>query len=194
MQKRLFLCGSSQEGKTAMIRRLMGDKLCEAGGFCTVRSRSASAESYADYLQASAASAGIDGYPAFCFLDTVCSPPWRDNEVFRTEAVQLLQEASYYPFAVLDKTGGFELVIPQFRNALETFLASSVPCIGSLFTAGEAEALRRTLGLGDKYPAFVRQLHTTLDANPETLVIDVSQKGDRFAESCVQQWIDTWTK
>lgn len=58
------------------------------------------------------------------------TPPTHDNEVFRNDGVRLLSEAELYPFSVIDEFGGYEILIPQFREALSEFLSSEQPCIG----------------------------------------------------------------
>ena len=132
MQKKLFLCGPSGCGKTTMIRAALGQKLAEAGGFVTERRVDGDGRVLGFDLLPAAAAAGIEGFTPLRFLDYTAESPRRDNEVFRDEAVRLLQEAEYYPFAVLDEIGGFELVIPQFRAQLASFLSSPVPCVGVL--------------------------------------------------------------
>ena len=55
-----------------------------------------------------------------------------DNELFREKAIELLAQAEYYPYAMIDEFGGYELLIPQFRGALANFLNLSIPIIGVL--------------------------------------------------------------
>ena len=188
MQRHLFLCGPSGYGKTTMIRETLGDRLAEAGGFVTERCTDSNGRVLGYDLLPAASAAGIEGFSRLRFLDYTTEPPVRDNEVFRLEAVRLLQEAEYYPFAVLDEIGGFEMVIPQFRSQLGTFLSSSVPCIGVLKTMGGVEELRERFGLGEKYSALACRLREALDADPDTLVLDLSSRGDPAAEKAVRDW------
>ena len=113
--------------------------------------------------------------------------------MFRTEAVRLLQEAEYYPFAVLDEIGGFELVIPQFRAQLAAFLSSPVPCLGVLKSPAGVEELRERFGLGVKYAALAKRLREALDADPDTLVLDLASRGDERAERAVREWAAAFT-
>ncbi len=188
MQRRLFLCGPSGCGKTTMIRSALGGALAGAGGFVTERIGAPDGALVGFDLFPSAAAAGVEGFTGARFLDYRCEPPAKDNEVFRVEAVRLLREAEYYPFAVLDEIGGFELVIPQFRAALADFLSSSVPCIGVLKSLGGAAELQRRFGLGERYMALARQLRAALDADGDTLVLDVSARGDEVAGRAVREW------
>ena len=194
MQKRLFLCGPSGCGKTTLIRSALGDKLAEAGGFVTERVTRADGTLLGFDLLPAAAAAGIEGFAPLRFLDYTTEPPTRDNEVFRTEAVRLLQEAEYYPFAVLDEIGGFELVIPQFRAQLAAFLSSSVPCVGVIKAPAGVEELRGRFGLGEKYAALARRLREALDNDPDTLVLDVAGFGDERTEKAVRDWAECFAK
>ena len=194
MQKRLFLVGPSGCGKTTLIRNALGDTLAEAGGFVTERVRGEDGRVLGFELLPAAAAAGVEGFSPLRFLDYTATPPTRDNEVFRVEAVRLLEEAAYYPFAVLDEIGGFELVIPQFRAALSAFLSSPVPCLGVLKSFENAEGLRNRLGLGEKYTALVLRLRAALVADRDTLVLELSGRGDEKAEALVREWVRTFAR
>ncbi len=193
MQKRLFLCGPSGCGKTTMIRNALGAALAEAGGFVTERASGADGKLLGFDLLPAAAAAGIEGFTPLRFLDYTTEPPTRDNEVFRGEAVRLLQEAEYYPFAVLDEIGGFELAIPQFRAQLATFLSSPVPCVGVIKAPAGVEELQARFGLGEKYPALARRLREALENDPDTLVLDLSGSGDEQALRALRDWVEAFT-
>lgn len=193
MQKRLFLCGPSGCGKSTMIRNALGAALAEAGGFVTERASGADGKLLGFDLLPAAAAAGIEGFTPLRFLDYTTEPPTRDNEVFRGEAVRLLQEAEYYPFAVLDEIGGFELVIPQFRAQLATFLSSPVPCVGVIKAPAGVEELQARFGLGEKYPALARRLREALENDPDTLVLDLSGSGDEQALRALRDWVEAFT-
>ena len=192
MQRKLFLCGPSGCGKSSLIRRVLGAKLAEAGGFLTQPCRDETGAITGMELLPAAAAAPIDGFIGARYLDLTTYPPSRDNEVFRTEAVRLLAEAPYYPFSLLDEIGGFELVIPQFRLALEDFLVSSSPCIGVVRTLEEAELMRNYFGLGERFTALARQLHAVLEDDPDTLLISMSVHDTDKAERALQEWADAY--
>ncbi|MBQ3482512.1 MAG: hypothetical protein IJH48_09385 [Oscillospiraceae bacterium] len=193
MRKRLFLTGPSGCGKSTMIRAALGEKLAEAGGFVTER-RSADDGRVLGYeLLPSAAAGGIEGFVPLRFLDYTSDPPTRDNEIFRCEAVRLLQEAEYYPFAVLDEIGGFELVIPQFRAQLAAFLSSPVPCVGVLKDRRGVRELQERFGLGEKYAALAARLREALENDPETLVMTISEQGDENVRQALREWAAAYT-
>ncbi|MGI5976473.1 MAG: nucleoside-triphosphatase [Candidatus Limivicinus sp.] len=192
MKKHLFLIGPSGCGKTTMLRNALGDKLAEAGGFVTERVCRAdgSVEGY-DLLPAAAAG-GVEGYERARFLDYTKNPPKSDNEVFRNEAVKLLKEAAFYPYAVIDEFGGYEMVIPQFREALLDILSSELPIIGVLKDAGNGETLRRRIGLGEKYTLYRDRLEEALRNDCDTLILDTSGRYDEKAHELVRRWAEEY--
>lgn len=189
MKKHLFLCGPSGCGKTRLIREELGAAIAMAGGFVTERVTDKSGKLLGFDLLPAAAAAGVEGFEALRFLDYRTDPPKRDNEVFRGPAVQLLRETEYYPFSVIDEFGGFEIVIPQFRDALAAFLSSVQPCIGVLKSAANAEELRRRFGLGEKYTMLTRRLRQALEEDGDTLLLQTGGYGDETARRIVHQWV-----
>ena len=193
MQKKLFFCCSSRSGCREMILRELGESLASAGGFITELAVDETGSLLGlDLLPAAAAA--VEGFSGARFLDFTASPPKTDNEVFRVEAVRLLQEAPYYPFAVLDSIGGFELVIPQYREALADFLSSPVPCVGILRPLEEAELMRGFLGLGERYTALSAQLRSALYSNTDTLVLDVPDEIKPDHISVLHQWAEAYAR
>lgn len=188
MKKHLFLTGLSGCGKTTMIRSALGEKLCYAGGFITERIRSAEGTLLGYDLFPAAAAAGVQGFEGLRFLDYSCSPPRSDNDIFRNDAVRLLNEAQLYPFILLDEFGGYELIIPQFREALLDILNCDVPCIGVLKGAPNAMQLKKRLGLGERYLAYRDALESALRRDGDTAIIEVKGWSDRKALDAVAEW------
>ena len=189
MKKHLFLCGPAGCGKTKLIREELGPALAMAGGYVTEASRDESGKITGVDLLPAAAAAGIDGFEALRFLDMSSVPPKRDNEVFRGPAAQLLQEAEYYPFSVIDEFGGFEMVIPQYRQQLAEFLSSEQPCIGVLKSTEEAEKAREQFGLGEKFTMLIENLHQVLANDSDTVLLKTGGYGDETTRRIVRQWI-----
>lgn len=108
--------------------------------------------------------------------------------MFRGDGVRLLQEAQYYPFTVADAFGGFDLIIPQFREALLDVLNADTPMIGVLVGETAGEELRRRLGLGEKYTAYRRALRAALENDAETRLVEVRVPGDADAARLAAQW------
>lgn len=193
MQKHLFLTGPAGYGKSEMIKRALWDKLPLAGGFVTVRVPDEAGKIAGLELLPSAAAGGVEGFEGERFLDCSVVPNTHDNEVFRTAGVRLLKEAEYYPFAVLDEFGGFELLVPEFREALLDLLSDEQPCIGILKSLPDAEALKRQLSLGDRYTKLLSSLTEALRNDPDTLILEVSGPYDEKALRAVQAWAKEYT-
>lgn len=160
-----------------------------AGGFVTERVTDGEGRLLGFDLYPAAHAGGVDGFEPLRFMDYSVTPPTTDNEVFRGPGVQILQEAEYYPFSVIDEFGGFELLIPQFRNALSDFLSCEQPCIGVLKEPGNAEELRRRFGLGEKYTLYIQRLREALEADSDTVVLTLKGPGDMAAKRIVEQWV-----
>jgi len=191
MKRHLFLSGPAFCGKSRLIRGLLGTRLQAAGGFCTELSASEDG-SFGCRLMPAAMAGGAEGYEKEMFLDLRFSPPAHDSEVFRQTGVRLLEEAVWYPFAVLDEIGGIDLIIPQFRLALDSLLASELPILGVLKTREESENLRRLLGPGERFCAFSDRLHTALEKDSDTEIISITGDADSEAAEAVAGWIETW--
>lgn len=192
MERHLFLTGPTGSGKSAILKKALGARLCEAGGFVMRPGRGDYGELTGFTLAPAAVAGGVEGFIEERFLDCTRFPPRTDNEVFRTTGVRLLEESVWYPFVLLDEIGGFELVIPQFRTALEALLRSGRPILGALKTEEEAEALLEALGLGEKARSYIRALHRTLAEAPDARVLTVSGPEDAAALRAVEDWTGTW--
>ena len=190
MKKHLFLTGMSGIGKTTIIRQALGSAAGYAGGFITERvaDGDGSVEGF-DLYPAAAAAIGHDGFDGQRFLDFSTTPPQKDNEVFRESAAQMLKEAEFYPFVMLDEIGGFEMLIPQFRNELAQLLNSDAPIIGVIKGAENAEELRASFGLGEKFTMLTDNLRAVLANDEDTVVIEVKQRGDETARRIVEAWV-----
>lgn len=189
MQRHLFLTGNVDGGKSATIIASLGAQLKYAGGYMTLGAKNGYGGIEGVDLLPAAAAADIDGLERARILSFENGTLVHNNEVFREEGVRLLQEAQYYPFAVIDEFGGFDLIIPQFREALLAVLNSDLPCIGVLMSEAVGETLRAVLGLGEKYTAFRRALKSALENDPDTLILDINGTIDENANSTIQNWI-----
>ncbi len=189
MKKHLFLTGVSGIGKTTIIRQALGSAAGYAGGFITERVADGDGSVEGFDLYPAAAAIGHDGFDGLRFLDLGTTPPRKDNEVFRESAAQMLREAEYYPFVMLDEIGGFEMLIPQFRNELAQLLNSDAPIIGVIKGAENAEELRASFGLGEKFTMLTDNLRAVLANDEDTVVIEVKQRGDETAKRIVEAWV-----
>ena len=187
MKRHLFLSGAGFSGKSALIRETLGHGLKAAGGFCTELTATETGGLLGCTLFPAAAAAGAEGFEKELFLDLRTDPVSHDSEVFRGTGVRLLEEAQYYPFAVLDEIGGMDLIIPQFRAALDALLASGLPILGVMKTKEECEGLRRLLGPGERFSAFWDRLSEMLSTDPNTEIIEFDSDA-QAARAAVQAW------
>ncbi len=192
IKKHLFLTGPSGCGKTTMIRKALGDNLMYAGGFITERALDESGKVLGYDLLPAAAAGGVQGFEQLRFLDYTVEPPKNDNEIFRNQGAELLKEAEFYPFSLIDEFGGFELVIPQFRKALEDFLNMDQPIIGVIKDFKNADELRQHIGLGERYMLLLDNLHKVLAADPDTQIVRVHGRNDILAMKKVQKWAEEY--
>lgn len=193
MKKRLFLTGPSGVGKTTIIRQALGDSLAYAGGFVTERVLDEQGKLLGyDLLPAAAALSG-QAYQRWRFLDYSGPKAEKDNEVFRNQGVRLLQEAEYYPFVLLDEIGGFEMLIPQFRNALAELLNSDLPIIGVLKGPENAAAIKSRFSLGDKFSLLTDNLRSVLSRDGDTVLLQVKGHGDPVASRIARAWAEEYT-
>ena len=188
MKRKLFLCGPAFCGKSRLIREALGRQLQAAGGFCTELSSSEDGSMLGCTLMPAAAAGGVEGFEKELFLDLRQFPPLHDSEVFRESGVRCLEEAEWYPFAVLDEIGGMDLIIPQFRVALENLLRSGLPVLGVVKTEEDAEQLRQLLGPGQRFREFSVRLHSALQADPDTEILYIDSDAAAEAGEAVRAW------
>lgn len=194
MKKHLFLTGPSGIGKTTLIRNALGTSLAYAGGLVTERVKDDSGRILGYDLMPAAAAYNAAGYTRWQILDYSGDKPTKDNEVFRNQGVKLLQEAEYYPYVLLDEIGGFEMLIPQFRNALAELLNSDVPIIGVLKGAENAASVKSSFGLGDKFTMLTDNLRNVLTNDEDTVVLQVKSLGDPVARRIVETWVKEYAQ
>ncbi len=194
MEKHLFLTGPALCGKSAALRTVLGPSLLNAGGFVTELERRRDGSLLRCSLLPAAVAGGAEGFDTLPYLDLSGPSPVHDSEVFRNEGVRMLQEAAWYPFAVLDGIGGFELLIPQFRAALTELLNAELPLVGVLMDRKEAEALCRRLGLSERVQANIAQLWKALKADPDSRIADLSGLHRKKSLRTLEQWAEEYAR
>lgn len=192
MKRHLFLCGPAFCGKSRLIREKLDSGLQSAGGFCTTMKTALDGSVLGCEMMPAAMAGGAEGYHGEQFLDLRSFPPTHDSEVFRNLGVRLLEEAEWYPFSVLDEIGGIDLIIPQFRNALDAVLRSELPVLGVLKTREASEQMRQMLGPGERYTAFYDRLYDCLSTDPDTEIITIREDAAAEAATALDMWISEY--
>ena len=132
----------------------------------------------------------MEGFETSLYLDCRVFPPEKHHEVFRQTGSRLLEETLWYPFALLDELGGYELVIPEFAAALERFLRSGLPCVGALRSPEDAELLRSLLGLSDRYPKKLEALLAALRRDPDCRVVELREDKADEVRALLTAWAE----
>ena len=188
MRRHLFLSGPAFSGKSLLIREQLGRNLQNAGGFCTELCKAPDGSLLGCAMIPTAAAGGVEGLEQELFLDMRSFPPAHDSEVFCSLGVRLLEEAAWYPFAVLDEVGGIDLIIPQFRNALDNLLDSKLPILGVVKSREDSEQMRRLLGPGSRFTAFSDRLFERLAGDPDTELHIIAEDAEKEAADAVAAW------
>ena len=194
MKRHLFLTGPAGFGKSAMIRGALGPALAYAGGFVTEYAVDAQGRFLGCGLYPAAAAANLSLYAPQRFLDFSGPVPRKDNEVFRTLGVRLLQETEYYPYAMLDCFGGFELVIPQFWDALTELLKTEKPIIGVIRDEESVHALQSFFGLGERFPEKAALLRQLIEEDGDSVIVELREPDDEAATELVRRWAGEYGK
>ncbi|MBQ9015548.1 MAG: hypothetical protein IJ109_05445 [Firmicutes bacterium] len=147
-KKILFLEGPIQTGKSTLIRQVLGEHLKECGGFTSQRLIAPDGVTLGFRIGAAAvtppaaADRGIteDTFKYFCPDGTT----YKNQSVFDTAGVRLLQAPSSCPLILLDEIGGSELLCETFRSALYDTLSGRIPCLGVLKQTADARRLERS--------------------------------------------------
>ena len=188
MKRHLFLSGPAFSGKSRLIREQLGRNLQNAGGFCTKLCKAPDGSVLGCVMVPTAAAGGVEGLEQELFLDMRSFPPSHDSEVFRSLGARLLEEAAWYPFAILDEIGGIDLIIPQFRNALDSLLDSELPILGVIKSREDSEQMRRLLGPGSRFTAFSDRLFERLAGDPDTELHIIAEDAEKEAADAVAAW------
>lgn len=192
MKKHLIITGPSGCGKTTLIREVLGSSIAYAGGFITERKLNADGSLDGFDLYPAAAAADMSSYTGQRFISKTALGLNKDTEVFRNYGVQLLTEAEYYPFVMLDEFGGFDVLIPQFRNAIADIFSSDKPIIAVMKGDKNVKEVKKRFHLGPRFTQTVDIVKTTLANDVDTQIVEMKKPGDPKVRAIIQQWMDEY--
>ena len=192
MKKNLIISGPSGCGKTTLIREVLGSSIAYAGGFITERKLNEDGSLAGFDMYPAAAAADMSSYTGQRFISKTALGLNKDTEVFRNYGVQLLTEAEYYPFVMLDEFGGFDVLIPQFRNAIADIFSSDKPIIAVMKGDKNVKEVKKRFHLGPRFTQTVDIVRTTLANDPDTQIVEMKKPGDPKVRAIIQQWADEY--
>ena len=176
-----------------MIRNALGDAAVNAGGYVTLRDEIQGQLMGFDLAPATVLATKKDYRRIERFLD-FSEGPRRNIQVFSGLGVDLLREAQFSAFAVLDEFGGMELLIPEFKEELLKLLASPVPCIGVVKTRKAAAALEKRMHLDKHYLASYHELLSQLLEDSDTMILETTGRCDDIAREMVLAWTEKYAR
>ncbi len=192
MKKHLIISGPSGCGKTTLIREVLGSSIAYAGGFITERKLGEDGELIGFDLYPAAAAADMSSYTGQRFISKTTLGLGKDTEVFRNYGVQLLTEAEYYPFVMLDEFGGFDVLIPQFRNAIAEIFSTDKPIIAVMKSDKNVKEVKKRFHLGPRFIQTVDIVKTTLANDADTLMVEMKKPGDKKVRALIEQWAEEY--
>ena len=188
MRKNLVVTGSAGIGKTEAVKKALGDRLAYAGGLVTA------AAADGNGLCLRPAYSLYDGSPAqeerFLWLSDGSIK--RDNEVFRNTGVRLLAEAAEYPYILLDPICGYELVIPQFREALYSAFSAPVPILAVILDSETVDDERRLFSMGDRLTDHRKAFLSFLEKSGDTEIINAQEDEISELEAAISAWMNKY--
>jgi len=188
MKKHLFLKGRLYSDYPDVINTALGEKMGSAGGFIT---RPGKDRGCYDICPCACA-AGFDIPGAQCFL-RFSGEAIRNNDAFRHYGKELLEQSVFYPFAVLNVVGGFELIIPEFRETLENLLSEDIPVLGYLICLEDVKNIQKLFGLSDKFLRSAEEFHGKIENSCNTEIIDTQDYSDEEIREIILQWKREYT-
>ena len=115
-----------------------------------------------------------------------------DDAPFGEDLAADLEKLNNLPFAVLDEIGGIDLIIPEFRVALDRLLTSDLPILGVLKSREDSEQMRKMLGPGTRFTAFAERLYGQLSKDMNTELLQITENTEEEAGERVKAWIQEY--
>ena len=192
MKKHLIITGPSGCGKSTLIREVLGSSVAYAGGLITERKLNSKGELEGFDIYPAAAVADMSSYTGQRFITKTPLGLTKDTEVFRNYGVQLLKEAEYYPFIMIDEFGGFDVLIPQFRNAIADVFNLDTPIIAVMKGDKNVKEVKKRFHLGPRFLQTVDIVKNVLASDSDVQIVEMKKPGDPKVKAIIQQWAEEY--
>ena len=192
MKKHLIITGPSGCGKTTLIREVLGSSVAYAGGLITERKLKEDGSLDGFDIYPAAAAADMNSYTGQRFISNTALGLNKDTEVFRNYGVQLLTEAAFYPFIMIDEFGGFDILIPQFRNAIADVFSLETPIIAVMKGEKNVKEIKKRFHLGPRFIQTVDIVRNVLANDEDVQIIEMKKPGDPKVKALISQWAEEY--
>lgn len=193
MRKHIFFEGAIQEGKSTLIRKLIGRHLKDVGGFSSQR-----------LLNDLGETMGFRIVPASdaMFLTRKYSPDLTDvfllfndgeikmtPEIFADTAIKYMRKGQEKKLILLDEIGGVEMLMPEFREELYEVLKGEVPCLGVLKLEVNNRHMCRNANINHACIDYHLQLRDSLVNGHEADLLRFERKYAANTENVLQDFL-----
>lgn len=195
MKKHFFLEGPIQEGKSTLIRKLIGSHVTEVGGFSSQR-----------ILNDSGETVGFRIVPASEAMELTIkySPQLSDvflyfdgrktkmtSEIFVNTAIRYLRTCKGKKLILLDEIGGVELLMPEFREELYEVLKGEIPCLGVLKLEVSNRNMCSNANINHECVDYHLQLRDSLVDQYQAELVRFERKHASNTEKALQEFLET---
>ena len=178
MYMRLFLQGPPKSGTTQLLIQALSALRLQAGGYIIMPLVDNDCSKWLGMLEPGEAAASP--MPYSLFQDTFIGVPGQvDTELFRKKCIAVYRTIREKGLGILDQVGGLELTDRDLSSQLEEILTSEIPCAGVLCHPQDATD-----------PAAFQALFSRLQADGQTLILDVTTRSKQELTVDIRSWAD----
>lgn len=192
-KQHLFLTGRVQEGKSTLIRRLIGGYTDQIGGYSSQRLLGENGETVGfrivPAIDAMELTKAYSPELEDVFLSFKNKIVKKNPEVFSTSGIKFLQNNLHKKLILLDEIGGMELMVPDFRQELYKTLSGDIPCLGVLKLEESHHHMCKNASLSKDCTDYYLILRDDLDYLYRSKIIEFRRDNREPAEKAVVQFL-----
>jgi hypothetical protein len=95
-------------------------------------------------------------------------------------------------FSLEDEFGGFDVLIPQFRNAIADVFSCDKPVIAVMKSDKNVKEVKKNFHLGPRFVQTVDIVKNVLANDPDTLIVEMKKPGDKKVRALIEQWAEEY--